>query len=307
MPDYVLTSDPPWYSLRAGIVSVVINEGIEHIGNTAFYEYNSLTSVTIPNSVKSIGNTAFSRCFGITSVTIPNSVISIGDRAFAGCTNLAAVHVSWSSPNAVTLGSNVFSNIKNGAKLYVPKVSLVAYRASFQWRTYFETTNIDEGSETTWTLIGGTLTISGECPMPNYSNGVAPWYSQRSNITSIVIHNVVTSIGSYAFYGCTNLTAITIPNSVISIGNFAFYKCIGLTEITIPNSIVIIGFGAFYSCSNLAAVHVSWSNPSAVMLSGNGFSNINSDAKLYVPNASLAAYQVSSQWRDFKVKNMIGE
>ena len=59
----------------------------------------------------------------------------------------------------------------------------------------------------------------------------------KDEIKSVTIKDGVTSIGEWAFDGCTGLTSITIPNSVTSIGDGTFYGCTGLTSITIPNSV----------------------------------------------------------------------
>ena len=77
-----------------------------------------------------------------------------------------------------------------------------------------------------------------------------------SGLTSLTIPNSVTSIGVEAFGDCTGLTAVAIPNSVTSIGRNAFYGCTGLTTITIPNGIVTIEPGTFGECSNLASVTI---------------------------------------------------
>ena len=105
------------------------------------------------------------------------------------------------------------------------------------------------GFDSDWTLDDeGTLIISGT--VMDYLNGnySGPWCSRSSSIKTVVIENGVTSIGKYAFYGCSALTSITIPDSVISIDDYAFSMCSGLTSITIPNSVANIGRRAFDGC-----------------------------------------------------------
>jgi len=77
-----------------------------------------------------------------------------------------------------------------------------------------------------------------------------------SGLTSINIPENVTSIGSYAFYGCSGLTSINIPEGVTSIGSSAFSGCSGLTSINIPEGVTSIGASAFYDCSSLTSINI---------------------------------------------------
>ena len=82
-----------------------------------------------------------------------------------------------------------------------------------------------------------------------------------SGLTSIVIPDSVTSIGYSAFNHSSGLTSIVIPDSVTSIGECAFSRCTGLTSIVIPESVTSIGTCAFYGCSGLTSIKVDGNNP----------------------------------------------
>lgn len=65
-----------------------------------------------------------------------------------------------------------------------------------------------DGTNLTWTLDSeGTLTISGRGEMAAYASAAKqPWYSDRSSLKTLVIESGVTSIGNYAFSGCSGFT-----------------------------------------------------------------------------------------------------
>lgn len=93
------------------------------------------------------------------------------------------------------------------------------------------------------------------------------------SITEVTAEDLqgVTSIGSYAFSGCSGLTSVTIGNGVTSIGKFAFYDCHALTNITITAT----------TPPTLANV--------------NAFNNKN-NCPIYVPAASVEAYKAATNW-----------
>ena len=53
---------------------------------------NEIQTVVLPNGITHIGNDAFSDCIGLNEITIPYTVTSIGDYAFAGCRKLVQVN-----------------------------------------------------------------------------------------------------------------------------------------------------------------------------------------------------------------------
>lgn len=133
------------------------------------------------------------------------------------------------------------------------------------------------GESLTWTLAGGTLTISGSGAMTDYGeSNTAPWYSGREQITAVVVDQGVTTIGAYAFYGCVNLINITLPEGLTAIGRYAFKGCAalgrveilsgmttlgayaftesGITEIVLPEGLQTVEYDAFNNCTNLRSV-----------------------------------------------------
>ena len=114
------------------------------------------------------------------------------------------------------------------------------------------------GDNLTWSIDNGVLTISGTGDMYNYScSYVAPWYHEKDNITSIVIEDGVTSIGSYAFILLENVTSVSIPETVTSIGTCGFYGCSSVTSIEIPTGVTSIPFYGFAECTSLETVDLN--------------------------------------------------
>ena len=122
-----------------------------------------------------------------------------------------------------------------------------------------------------WTICAdGTLTISIRGRMNDYrvlpDEYLAPWFEFREDITSVIIGNDVTYIGSYSFFRCENLTSVTFGKSVKTIGYRAFLSCNGLIDIDIPNTVTNINDGAFAGCKNLTSITI----PNSVTDMGKG-------------------------------------
>ena len=125
----------------------------------------------------------------------------------------------------------------------------------------------------------------------------------------------VTSIGHYAFSGCSGLTspvynahifaymptsysgAYTIPNGIESIANNSFLYCSGLTSVTIPNSVTSIGNSAFSFCTGLTSVTIG---NSVTSIGTSAFFACGLTGELVIPNSviSIGDYAFSGSCND---------
>ncbi len=120
-----------------------------------------------------------------------------------------------------------------------------------------------------------------------------------SSIESDGVTYSVTSIGDYAFYGCSGLTSVEIPNSVTEIGESAFEDCESLAAVTIGGNVSNIGSSAFYDCTNLSTAYCYAATPPK-MADSYVFSNATySSATLYVPKGCVDVYKAAAVWSKF--------
>ena len=254
--------DYTFYYCHGFTGSLTIGSSVTSIGENAFRGCNGFSgSLTLPNSVTTIGDYAFYSCSGFTdSLTLPNSVTTIGEQAFYGCDGFTG---SLTIPNSVTLiGEYAFNYCVGLTSLTIPN-SLVSM---------------------------GTNPFAG-CPGLVHIEVASgnTVYDSRGNCNAIIETNTNTLIT-----GCMNST---IQNSVTTIGSWAFYGCIGLASVEIPNSVTTIGEHAFNYCEGLTSIQTLAVTPPTVGFSA--FNNVNQSIPLTVPCGTLGAYQSASGWDYF--------
>ncbi len=118
-------------------------EGVNEIGDYAFYACKSLKSLELPEGIERIGTAAFNSCWSVNQpLTIPSTVTYIGGSAFRYCSGMSRIIAKPTTPP--TLGAaNAIQTTSDLSKIIVPYGCGDAYRTATNWSDYADI--IEEG------------------------------------------------------------------------------------------------------------------------------------------------------------------
>ena len=83
----------PWSAYAERITKVVVEEGINAVGQMAFYELPNLKTVVLPESIDEVRNYAFKNVVTLTTINLDVAEF-IREGAFYGCTALEEVNLA---------------------------------------------------------------------------------------------------------------------------------------------------------------------------------------------------------------------
>jgi len=277
---------------------------------------SEITNLTIPNTVTSINSYAFYNDLGLETVTIPNTVSSISQYAFNGCSALSKVDITdiaaWcnisfenNTANPLCYAHHLYLNDSEVTDLIIPETITSISNYAFYGGSGLVSATIPnsvttignyafQGCSALDTLYYNAVNCADFSSTASYR----PFYNL--NFSTIKIGDNVEKIPAYFAYGMSNLTDITIPKSVTTIGGYAFNGCTGLTgALTIPKNVTYVGDQAFNNVPSLEVVTCAAETPPTWNDIAMFTTNVYNHTPLYVPIGSERAYMADQSWGQF--------
>lgn len=310
---------------------------LETLGQNAFYGVKIKKISNLGNLTELPAATSATQNFGdkstLEEVVLPETLTTLSGYTFNGYTSLKSVNVNYIKSWSCTEGQRTFYGVPMEEYSFSSLESLTGgYASHFMDSGVKRITSL--GVVTSIPSGNGDFYFAKNCSNLEYVNlpttltsigGYAFWGCSKLNVNEIpaslttisysafqgckldgVVINCpnLTTIGNNAFFG-TGITRIESLGSVTTLGatsgniesNGVFGQCKSLSFVELPNTIATIGAGCFYKCTSLRTVICKATTPPTLVY--NSFDNSHSDLAIYVPDASVTAYQEATNWSSY--------
>lgn len=207
------------------ITEVTIPESVRAIGQSAFYDNQSLKSVTLNNRMETINRSLFNYCKKLAVVRGGRNVKIVDQSAFSGCDSLRSI----SDITPVTINSSAFYNCRKLESLNFSRIKSIGYES------FYCCFGLKEADLTTLTSIYGRSFIA--C----------------TGLKKVTFGNDITTIKSDAFNECDALEEVVLGSSINSLESNCFYStknALKRVYITAPAP-PAVGTAPFYSPTSI--------------------------------------------------------
>lgn len=257
------------------------NRGLAFYSTMGLSENTTLKKVVLPEGLETIGNSAFAMCSALEEINIPSTVTQLGRWILEGCKSLKTINI----PTGVTtIPESCFYNAGLTSIDIPASVTTIG-----NWA--FDNCPLEK------VVIPSSVTSLGEPLTPpdgNYTFGSSMYYDDNSvaQLTEVEINANVTEIPDCCFAYQARLTKVTIPAGVKRIGSDAFNGC-PITDVTLPENLEVIGARAF-----AYAKFTSLSIPSKVTTIGDSAFNGCKIILIDLPATIASLHATAFNWED---------
>ena len=303
--------------------SLVIPEGVETIGNYAFYNewgdedffggldfsgHVSLTgTLTLPTTLKRIGCCAFSLNRMRGELRLPEGLEFIdnsgGDQhrdVFYGCDFSGTLTI----PSKLTdIAFGDFPNMHGD--IIIPQGVTRIRDLAFAGSGFDGIVSIPEGVTDIGSGAFLGLAIHGELVLPSTLERIGGTAFAGTRITKVIFPDAlkIMSDGNYdfegVFAGSRLMGTLELPKNVTVIPKGCFMNCSGITELIIPKGTIVLSEKSFAGCASIGSIVCQGEEPPIIL--DEAFLGVPKDNfTVEVPKGCVEKYRNAPGWGDFR-------
>ncbi len=249
-----------FYQNGALVTVLTLSEGVAGIGKYAFYGCISLQAVALPASVQIIGTSAFENCASIEQFILQEGLQSVGSRAFANCSKLRALHLP---TTVIGIGNAAFTGCGALERMTLPVVGHLTGNDYMGYQHhpigfFFGT----EAYQNSIAALPDSLGVVYRLPAGltivtvNATEVPSMAFYGCTSIKEVVLSADTTKLGDYAF-AYSGISAIKLGNVLDTVGTGTFLGCSALASFEIGSATTAFRDNAFKDCTALKDVHIA--------------------------------------------------